>query len=288
MQRLLTHIALLVGGLLLLQACEEVGPAIRLTETRSQGDTTYVGNVEAPQNKVVLIEDFSGLACANCPKAHETSRTISENNTGRVVVVTLINYPFDPLGGTKEDYVTQEAVDIDKNLIGPAAGWPTGAVDRTKFPGEQEIIVPHTSWANYTTNRLQATTPVNIYLEKNYNETDRLLKVRVEVRYTEAVTEEHRLSVSLTEDSIIDKQKDVTTTIQNYVHRHMERAMLTPFNGTPLSSPSGFNEPGRVFVRYFETTLADHWKAEHFDIVAFVHQSGAQKEVVHVAKVHLR
>ena len=64
-------LALSAAAMFWLSACEEKGPLINFEDGPVASDTTYVAAPETPQTKKLLVEEFTGASCTNCPAAAE-------------------------------------------------------------------------------------------------------------------------------------------------------------------------------------------------------------------------
>jgi hypothetical protein len=142
-------------------------------------------------------------------------------------------------------------------------------------------------WGGYVTTELAETTPVNIYISSVYNTTGstRQISITVSLHYTAAQTDTDKLSIFLTEDSIITAQllasgQDDTF----YVHNHIMRAAVTnplgivigQYNATGniLTSIPSF-VAGRVENYTYSYTIPPQdsiWNPAHMNVVAFVHK----------------
>lgn len=256
-----------IACLLSLPACKEIGPSIDLNPVdTSLLDTTYIESpVATPQDKMVLIEDFTGEECVNCPKSHDSITSLIQMYPGRVAAVALYNYPQD----ITEDLplVTQDAEDLG-NYLGPILGWPAGVVDRQPFGFGGTYPILYTQYQLYTEQELSLMPDCNISLDASYDASSRTVDVFVTVEYTAAVSAINHLSVSLCEDSVIAFQVTEGGTVDDYVQNHVLRTMCTPSAGVLLGED---NSAGRVYVKEFKTVLDAGWNPDHLDIVAFVH-----------------
>lgn len=287
MKKLSIFISLFITALLFFGACKEVPPYIDFTPKStdtSLTDTTYVETpVESPQQKNVLIEDFTGASCPNCPKAQRIIDTISMNHPGRIVPVSL--HPTgitltQPHPGSPYDFRTKAAADI-MNFLGSPIGLPTGAINRVHFSGEKDALVSYNKYAGYANDQLAASAPVNLYIENTYVPTTRYLKIKITMKYTAATTEENFLSVELIESGMVAPQSDGQTIDTNYVNNHVLRQMVTPVFGQQLNASL---VPGRVFIREYSLTLPADYNADNVDVVAFVHEKINSKQVLQVQK----
>ena len=111
---------------LMMLSCEEEGPAVILDEAETLSDTTYVtSTIPIAQDKVVLIEELTGVRCPNCPDGHQEVETILANNPGRVLAVA-VHTPFlgQPFPG-EPSLITQSGIDICLLYTSPSPRDPT-------------------------------------------------------------------------------------------------------------------------------------------------------------------
>jgi len=82
---------LLPTACLFLHSCKEVGPDINLHGNQNAvSDTTYIESpVATAETKNVVIEEFTGVRCPNCPQGHVVIANIKAANPGRVITVRL-------------------------------------------------------------------------------------------------------------------------------------------------------------------------------------------------------
>jgi hypothetical protein len=78
-----------------------------------------------------------------------------------------------------------------------------------------------------------------------------------------------RISVMITESGIIDAQDDSENggIVLDYVHNHVLRDMLTPFDGQMLASSLAAAEE---FMAEFEYDVDTAWNAATCNIIAFI------------------
>ena len=259
-------------------SCKEIPPFIDFTETLS--DTTYIDVVEAPQNRMVILEEFTGVRCVNCPAGHEVSKALLAANPGRFAYVVLhAGFLTQPYTDSQQAFVIDESTFLYDFL--EAAAVPAAAINRVKFSGENFLsLLNANSWGAKVTQELQKPTSVNLTLSREYDAETRNLRITVRIHYTQAVNIDNNLSLFLAESHIVDPQliPDGTSSIVEleYEHNHVVRKMLTAPQGLVLTADK---TPGRVIVKVFETTLPEAWIAENCEIIGFVHNAGENKEI---------
>ena len=262
---------------LYLSSCEEIGPAIDLTEDTT-ADTTYVATqVETPQVKNVLLEEFTGVRCVNCPQGHALLDNLESQHGARFIAVSnhseFLAEPYD----SDQDLRTDDAQAFE-NLLGPISAKPSGAVDRKLFSGETSLVYYTQKWSNYVNQQMNLPTPVNIHIETAFNN-NRDLEVIVTLHYTSEETEENKLTVILLEDNITTMQLGQGSIIDStYVQNRVLRKSLTSTNGLTLTPTK---EAGRVVVKSFVVeNLPSIWNADELRVVALVHRSGSAMDVL--------
>lgn len=262
-------------------SCEEVGPDIDLggsTRSAELVDTTYIATtVETPEVKKVLVLDFTGVKCKNCPLGNEAVDDMLQNNPDEVVAMAMYSEflcaPYDGDPDLRNEYAQSV-----QDMLSPFFGKPSAAIDQVQFSGAQGIMDPVVNkWAGFLNQRLGNSTPVNLAIETEYVPTTREVKVRVTIHYTGNNSGENRLTVALTESGIIASQLLPNDDVDaNYEHNHMLREMLTRFNGEVLDSSL---VPGRVYIKEFKHMIPENMIPENMHVVAYVHGFGGTFEV---------
>jgi hypothetical protein len=103
----------------------------------------------------------------------------------------------------------------------------------------------------------------------------------------EELSGEINLSIMLTESGIIDAQDDFEAggIVDDYVHKHVLRDMMTPVTGAPVLSSI---ITGQTFSETYTKTLDAGWEADNMEIIAFVSLvNGSDFPVIQAASVHL-
>jgi len=164
MQQLI-RLSFFLSIILFLYACEEVGvdPLINFSD-----EEITEPNPNSDSDRVVLIEEFTGVRCANCPAGAELAEQLAKQYKGQVIIVSIHSGAFSIPYPDAENFKIDEGIEIE-NLLGKAAGYPSAAINRTLFDGESRLIIPSTKWSNYIKSELEKPTSVKINIaEINY------------------------------------------------------------------------------------------------------------------------
>lgn len=275
--------------------CKEVPPNIDLKNPATSADTVSVSfdALLSLQRRNVLIEDYTGVRCVNCPSAHEAAANIMKSYPpGRIVVVAehdsagLLTLPY-PFGSY--DFRTKAAYDIVQT-VGPISAKPIGAVNRKYFPDETTRTIAKQKWAGYAAQEYaDSVSSVQMKLEHNYNDVTRTLSLGIILQYTQSITSILNLSVMLTESGMKEPQlggpKGGPSGIDTfYVHRHVLRGMITPSLGRPVI---GNKTPGHATKYLFsDFALPSTWNADSCSIIAFI--TAGNDSVLQVVESSLR
>jgi hypothetical protein len=288
---LLLSVSLII---ILFQSCKEIGPEIDMDVPGVSEDTTYTATPEIPQAKKVLAEEFTGVSCPPCPNGHALMASIKTELSGKLVIIGyhVFNYPQanpvekDGVLLSHSDFRTEDATSIGNTIFGGIGGMPLASIDRTKVGNDLLLNTPN--WSNAATSKKDIPTPVNIHITSAYDSTTKEAIIKVTLAYTADVDMKQNLTIGITEDSIVDAQKTLTTIIKDYVHEHVLRDIITPINGVQIPDKVNPKVAGKVYERIYKTTIKDEWHAKHCNVVAFVTNDNPDNHsVVHAAEVKL-
>lgn len=277
----------LLGSIFALTSCMEVGPPVDFSSgTPGLKDTTYMESTpENRQNRVVLLEEFTGVRCVNCPRAHTTISALQSLYPGRVAAVGIhTGFYSVPYAGQAEDLTLPEGNNIE-TLLGSAQGYPSGSVNRRQFSGESGVIISDQKWSNYVNLEKEVLPSVNVGLSRSWLEGDSTVLVDCRIRLNDSSSTPLYLTVYLVENNILGFQLNPSPVGLDsaYVHKHVARKLLTPYNGVALQATSF--PVGRIFERSFALNWLPKWRREQCEIIAAVHRGGNSGDVLQAAKL---
>jgi hypothetical protein len=284
----------IVGAVLLFASCKETAPPIDFGPKAS--DTSYMASPETAQQRMVVIEEFTGVTCPNCPAGHTVLKAIKDAHPGQIAAIGI--QPFNvnqakpcegPEAITQHDNRTQVGTDVGNNVFGGISSIPMAGIDRSVFNGS--LLVDRNNWTGTVNNRLAQPTAANVSITSTYNTATRQAVIKVRVAYTSAVSKSQSLTVALIENDVVDAQEGVQPTgwDQNYNHQHVLRDILTAPTGSAILTNVSTKQPGQVYERIFVYNVNAAWNPDECEIVAFVsNNQGADKEIVQGAEAHLK
>ena len=241
-----------------------------------------------PQDRVVLIEEFTGVKCINCPAGSvELENLLSFYGEQLVAVSIHAEFFAEPYPQSLYDFRTPEG-DFIISLVGLPEAYPSAVVDRKQFTGESDLqLVGQGSWAGKIAEQLSAQAKISLNIDNTYDATSRNLSVNVSGDVFEAINEEVRLTIMITETGIVDHQLTPDSspgTDPDYVHKHVLRKVITDFGGDVITNTA---EIGDIIDETYSYTLPDEWDAANCEVIAFLHLNTSSKEVIQAAEEHL-
>lgn len=251
-----------------LVACNENPPTIPPLGPQDVGD------------RKVLIEEFTGARCPNCPDGSaeiENLVALYGKNLVPVSIHSSGNFAI-PLPDSKYDFRT-EAGDQLLELLGQPLGYPSAVVNRILPEGETRMQQTQASWAGLIENALAEEPSVALNLELRFEPETRTLNTSGRILPNQNIEENLRLSVMLLEDHIIDPQLTREGLVENYDHRHVFRTMLTNAAGEQLGNSF---KAGTAIDYRNSFVIPEDWVVENCQVVMFVHRVDEVKEVLQV------
>ena len=253
--------------LLTLCACDEIDEQDRFqkVEIASGGESGGEGGGEGTGfgAKNVLIEDFTGQRCINCPLATNTISTLQASfGHDRVISVAIHGGDLTlaaPTGLANEignTYTAERGV----------SSKPKGEVDRTGQLLDQE------KWGTTVLERIAMTAHVELGVENIAFDADtRELSFNVNAA-ADLTGAQGLLQVWLTESHIIKSQATPDHNRYpydlNYEHNHVLRACVSAKDGDALALAAGSSD-----TRTYKYILDADWVADNMSVVVIAYNA---------------
>jgi hypothetical protein len=284
-------------AILVLTGCEEKPPVINFGTPITVDTTFVVSPVPASEPHTVLVEEYTGASCTNCPAAHEVLKEIQKDHPGRINVIGLyITGPLQskPPHDAKYDFRHPQATLIANDIYGGVNILPLGGIDRIANNGS--IKIERGVWSTIIDTRLAVSDSVNLKIESTYDSVAGEADIRATIVYTSPIAFTHNLSLVLVEDNIIDVQEYPFNDPvhpgfdENYNFTNVFRGMITgaPF-GDPVLATLSTKEAGRVVVRNFKYKPQGILNANNCRVIGFVNSTnGGEYRILKSAQVKMK
>ena len=213
----------------------------------------------APVGRNVLIEDFTGQRCVNCPTASlEIEKLQEQYGADTVIAVSIHSGPFaKSLRGVPYPLYTSEGDEYYNYW--KVESQPMGVIDRTG-------TVDYTLWSTRVKEEVVKTAPLSLYVTCLYDEATRQADISVFGTGTDGNTT-GKLQVWLTEDHITDFQLMPDGSRNDaYIHNHVLRCCVNGTWGTPIEV-----RESEDFHQGFSQTIDEAWQPNNMSVVAFIY-----------------
>lgn len=217
-----------------------------------------------PQNRLAILEEYTGIHCGYCPDGHAIAQSIYETNPGKVSMINIHAGTFAVPNPGEPDFRT-----VDGELIATTFGvsaYPSGTINRHTFTGG--MVLNRGAWEGAVEEMLQMSSPVNLGLSSEFNSTTRDLTVTVELYYTDnSAVQSNYINVVLKESHIIGWQTDYGNgNDPNYDHTNVFRAFVTDTWGDEVTTTS----VGTFVTRTYMYNVPIDYDIDNCDVVAFI------------------
>ena len=238
---------------------------------------------ETPHQRV-LLEDFTGHDCGNCPNGHVVAANLQETYYDDLAVVAIhagsLAQPLAP--DFPDDWTTEEGEYYLLTQVGQDI-MPKGRINR--LPGAATIFSP-SAWAAKVLEAKGQSAAMNMQVRADYQPTNQHWNVHVFSQWFENLSGDYRLVVLLTESGIVAPQLwygNDPEYIEEYEHEHMLRASGTGATGLVVASnPQG----GQTITNSYTFDWNSAWNPDSCEVVAFITE-GDNGRVLNVAKTKL-
>jgi len=256
--------------------------------------TTYV--------KKVLVEDFTGHTCPNCPDAARELEAIHDIYGDQIIGMALHvskafarPYPSSQAPKFQYDFRTKWGDDWDAFYGISDIGLPGGMINRISYPDGHRMGI--NEWAAAVNIELSKAIDFGISISTN-NTT-----ISVSIEVLNNINNNYNMVVCLTESNIINWQKDGQIEVEDYEHNHVLRSVIIDES---LSTNQSFvvgeiidksysinlSELEQYNIYYSANTaelgngIAGGWVAANMSVIAYIYNTTTM-EIVQVEEAHL-
>lgn len=224
------------------------------------------------ERQMHLIEEFTSNSCTYCPLGANMLKTLMGLRDDIAMVAIHGNQ------STTDPCNTSQCETLF-NYMG-AGGWPYAAFDRSVGWEDDKNIAVGIGYneqyqqmvaqelSNFLDYLAQTLSFATININSKIDDATRVATITIDGQlapgFTSLMGEDAKLTVYLTEDSIVYRQLNQGTWVQQYQHDHVLRVALDSEFGNAL------NITGDTFKNEFTYTLPSNWKSDKMDVIAFI------------------
>ena len=218
----------------------------------------------APRN--VLIEDFTGQRCSNCPNGTLVIEDLQQTYEGRVIVVGLYSGPFGKTAaGALLPLTTETGCTYYDN-------WQVESQPGARIGRSGNVLYKTQDWVKAVQTQLGYLSEIEMAAEATVNGD----AIDITVKEKAFGPVDGKLQVWLLEDGITAAQiMPDGSANRNYVHNHVFRTAVNGTWGDDFSIAAD-EEKTQTFSQPIDAT----WNTANLSVVAFVYNDDGVEQVV--------
>jgi len=265
---------------LLVQGCDYVTTPI---EAPSGGNNGGEGVM-----RKVLLEDFTGHQCNNCPGATQTALQLQAVYPEALIVmgIHVINFaePEAPAGDGFYDTDFRTPAGNDYADQFGVSFLPVGMVSRKEF--NSSVLLDDDAWSSAVSAILGEPADFDVWFSLlEHDAGANTVSAELKVAVINPVSGDHNLTVCLTEDHVVDWQLNSQANppdVPDYDHRHVLRTNLNGSWGDPVVTGSAATGDTLTFT-YTDFPVDPAWNPANCALVGYVYNT-ASYEVMQAAQ----
>jgi thiol-disulfide isomerase/thioredoxin len=285
MKRIITQIVALTVIIIIIVSCDYVqdaNPPLEPSDSAGPATNVYVSDSTTnanPSLKKVLVEDYTGHKCGNCPAAAEVLEGLDTNinYAGKIIPLAIHAGFFAAVSAAyPTDFKNTAGTAYDTQFGISSAGNPNGLVNRVGY-GTGSFIKAYTSWGSEIALQIAQAPKFQILLKYKYDTGNLKLNTDVKVKSLSNNTGTYKLVILLSEDSIIAEQLDYrlpsgSQLISNYKFNHVLRGAINSEWGDAIFT-SGANINTIETISNINFQLNSSYRLRKCHIVAYIYDA---------------
>lgn len=266
----------------LLTSCDKIDEPFYQIINNEDVTVTFPDVDPASVYRKVLIEEFTGHRCTNCPAGHQILEQLHQRYDDTLVMLG-IHYGSlaKPIGETfSYDFRTSEGNQIGDEYNIDAI--PKAIVNRIMKEGGWS----RDQWATAVGDVDRSKVNAALQIINEYDAATMTLKVNTKVTALKDYQNPLRIAIYLVEDGIVKPQKDGNQDILDYTHNHVLRAALTDAFGQPLrENQSWASGDSEVYAAKIDCSQTDWVMGNCYVVAALI--DPINSEVIQVEKLNV-
>lgn len=219
-------------------------------------DERYVLGDAVVAKRNVLIEDFTGQRCVNCPNAHEVIEALKVGENGESIIAVSIHAGLSAMDTPIIGLKTQEGEEYANKWN--ITAYPSGVINRNP------TVMKYDEWGAAVRTELEKESSLDIDLSATLSMDGTSVLINTELKPLNNIV--GKLQLWVTESNIETLQQMPDRKFNGkYIHNHVFRSSV---NGTWGENISLSTEN---VTKQYNINVNANWKAENLSVVAFVY-----------------
>ncbi len=270
MNRIINILGVFALAAFIFQACDKVEEPYLRDDNGNGGDdsTTAV--------RKVLLEDYTGHKCVNCPGAAVVAHDLKETYEEKLVVIAVHAGFFAEPNSTglyTADFTTDMGDELDTYFGISIQGNPNGMINRVGEGADR--VIGEGQWPSTVGQEIAKPAVSTIEISGDYDNGTRVLNTSLTIEFLDNLPGNYRVCAVITEDSIISPQMNSDAPIgptpdwEDYVHMHMLRGSINGTWGNSITDET-ITAGSEYTVQCDNYTIDTDWDEQQCHIVAYV------------------
>lgn len=217
--------------------------------------------------RTVLLEEFTGQTCTNCPDAHRTVAQLINQYGEKLISVAIHSGSFGIAESSSNANMLglmQPEGDVYANFWGVKT-YPSGVVNR------RGGVLSATEFAGAIYKEMQREADMGIVINAAIDNVDGKQVIKCHVTLESTVDINGKLQLWVTESNIKAVQIDNGKLVSDYEHNHVYRACIKASDNQDAWGEDVAIKENIPMSFDRQIAVKDNWKAENLSVVAFVY-----------------
>ncbi len=274
--------------IVIMSGCDKVDEPLVVIDRQLTTDDllgkVYYDTTDSTTSKHVLLEEFTGHLCTNCPEAALAAHEWAEESDHRLIIYSIHAGNFaalDPEHGYGTDFTcpTGNALFADFQVWGN----PTAMIDRVtrntikvlQFGIWQDVINEEMVRENVIDLKIQ-----NIYYPADSNENLDLntLEINILATIKQPLEGKYKLAVVLVEDHLLSMQKNEDASIgpspdwPDFDHRNVLRDAVNGTYGGYITADGTVTAGQSYGQKFYYDTFDPDWVIANCNVIAYIYE----------------
>ena len=295
--RLVIFVILLSFTGLLWTACDKIDNPLLVVNEQDiplDLDTNFIADSVIISQKQVLIEDFTGHTCSNCPTAAITAHGWIEEFDHRLIIYSVHAGNFAK--PADEPYTNDFRCETGDELFNffNVQGNPSALINRVESNGNLVLPFFGEIWRNAVESEMQKESLIDLKIVNAYFPKSNAIKIYTYATFNQQIEGKFKLVIYIAEDHIIAPQQNDNDDYGeenvpdwlDYEHNNVLRDAVNGTHGTYISE-DGIITEGEEYAaeNYYE--INDDWVAANCNIIVFIYHEDSQ-EILQAAELGIK
>lgn len=224
-------------------------------------DERFIPIESVTPRRGVLLEEFTGQNCVNCPAAHKEIEALAAQYPDAFIPVSIHAGDFGISSTARRPGLMQPEGNVFNDRYG-ITEWPKGVINGTGG------ALNYNEWSDRVRVEIERDAAVAVELSAVADIAAGTIKILCEFKPNSDLS--GSVNVWLTEDAIVARQLDKEAgLISDYVHNHVFRAAVTGVDGENIALDAGIHKT-LEYITELRNTDKEKWVPRNLSVVVFI------------------